>query len=90
MSAAEQAIEDAKQAIVDSEQSISELCTLETYLLTKVEGGGAPSRASSKKASGNKTGSRSSKKSDPETDSADSGSKGMQTVEFGPDGFPST
>ena len=77
----------AEEAIAEAEKSIAELSTLEEYLLTKVEGGGSPSR--SKSSSDNRGNSRSTKKPEPEA-ASDAGGKGMQTVEFGPDGFPST
>lgn len=71
----------AEEAIAEAEKSIAELSTLEEYLLNKVEGGGTPSRSKA----------RSTKKSEAAPEEADDASgKGMQTVEFGPDGFPST
>ena len=89
---AEQAIADAEQAIVDAEQSIAELSTLENYLLSKVDGGEKAARPSRAKSSGNRGGSRASRKTEPAKEKEDAGSagKGMLTVEFGPDGFPST
>jgi chromosome segregation ATPase len=89
---AEQAIEDANQAIADAEQTIEELATLETYLLSKVDGGEAAPRASRAKPSGSRSSSRAARKPEPAKGKENSGAagKGMQTVEFGPDGFPST
>jgi hypothetical protein len=90
---AEQAITDAEQAIVDAKQAIEELATLEKYLLTKVDGGAAPARSTSgAKPAKSRGGSRPSRKPEPvkEEENAPAEGKGMQTVEFGPDGFPST
>lgn len=79
----------AEEAIAEAEKSIAELSTLEEYLLNKVEGGGTPSR--SKSSSEGRSKARSTKKSEAAPEEADDASgKGMQTVEFGPDGFPST
>lgn len=90
----EQAITDAEQAIVDAEQAIVELSTLEKYLLSKVDGGAAKPRASGAKSSGSRSSSRPPRKPEPpkekEKEDAGAAGKGMQTVEFGPDGFPST
>ena len=62
---ANQAIEDAKQAIVDSEDAIAELATLETYLLSKVDGGTPVSKPAKVKPAGKSGGSRPAKKVEP-------------------------
>ena len=89
---AEQAIADAEQAIVDAETAIAELATLETYLLSKVDGGAPVSKPAKARPAGKSGGSRPAKKVAPvpEQEESSAGGKGMQTVEFGPDGFPST
>jgi|GEM_PF-2481786 hypothetical protein len=85
-------VANANQAIVDAEQTIDELATLETYLLSKVDGGAPVSKPAKVRPAGKSGGSRPAKKVAPvqEKEESGAGGKGMQTVEFGPDGFPST
>lgn len=86
-------VANAEQSITDAEQAIEELAALEKYLLTKVDGGAAPARSTSgAKPAKSRGGSRPSRKPEPvkEEENAPAEGKGMQTVEFGPDGFPST
>ncbi len=90
---AEQTIAVAEQAIVDAQQTITELSALETYLLTKVDGGPPVASARAKPAK-SRSSSSPPRKAEPakekEKEDAGAAGKGMQTVEFGPDGFPST
>ena len=81
-------VENAKQAIADAEQTISDLSNLEKYLLQKIDsGGGAPASSSGSKSTGRRRG-RSAGDSDEASTAPSEGETGMKTVEFGPDGFP--
>ena len=79
-------LDEVRNDIAEAERAISELSPLENYLLDKLDAlGDSPAKSGYRRKS-------SGKSSKPESKSVDSnpGRQGMQTVEFGPDGFPST
>ena len=89
-------IEEVRNDIAEAERTIEELQPLEAYLQKKIDspgrsasnpGGSAP-KSGGEKSSGGRSSSRPAAKAEPEP--SGTGGKGMQTVEFGPDGFPST
>jgi len=79
-------LDEVRNDIAEAERTISELSPLENYLLGKLDASGdsAAKSGDRQKSSG--------KSSESESKSVDSnpGRQGMQTIEFGPDGFPST
>lgn len=82
-------IEEVRNDIAEAERTIEELQTLESYLQKKIESPGQPApKSGGAKSSGGRSSSRAAAKAEPGP--AGTGGKGMQTVEFGPDGFPST
>ena len=81
-------LEEVRNDIADAERTIVELSNLENYLLKKIDSGGGSSVKSSSKKSSAGRGSGAAGKSDEESADSGAGEKGMQTVEFGPDGFP--
>lgn len=83
-------LEEVRNDIAEAKRTISELTSLESYLLGKLESaGGSSAKADGAQASARGS-SRAAKEAGAKKTEAAPAGKGMQTVEFGPDGFPST
>lgn len=84
-------LQEVRQDIANAENTIKQLQSLEDYILSKLQGDGGTSPLPKLKAEQpERKSSMNHRPTRNETPEPASSGGGMQTVEFGPDGFPST